>query len=113
MFGSAALAYFVLYPVDASWLARTFDLEIDGPVHQAVMQWLRARPAVVDLVGPWLLVTGIAFIAGVFTRVTYALFVAGAVVWAYVAVSLSSTHPQSILVLTPDRAASVEMGRRR
>jgi hypothetical protein len=100
VFGTAALAYFVLYPVDASWLARTFDLEIDGPVHQAVMQWLRARPAVVDLVGPWLILTGIAFITGVFTRVTYALFVVGAVVWAYVAVSQSSTHPQSILVLT-------------
>ena len=100
VFGTAALGYFVLYPVDASWLARTFDLEIDGPVHQAVMQWLRARPAVVDLVGPWLIVTGIAFITGLFTRATYALFVVGAVVWAYVAVSQSSTHPQSILVLT-------------
>jgi hypothetical protein len=100
VFGAATLAYFVLYPVDSSWLARTFDLEVDGPVHQAIMQWLRGRPAVVDLVGPWLLVTGAAFIAGVFTRVTYALFVAGAVLWAFVAVSLSSTHPQSILVLT-------------
>ena len=100
VFGIATLVYFLLYPVDASWLTRTFDLEIDGPVHQAVMQWLRARPTVVDLVGPWLFVTGIAFIAGVFTRTTYALFVAGAVVWAYVAVSLSSTHPQSILILT-------------
>jgi len=100
VFGTAALAYFLLYPVDASWLDRTFDLEIDGPVHQAVMEWLRARPVVVDLVGPWLLVTGAAFIAGLFTRITYTLFVAGALTWAYVAVSLSSTHPQSILILT-------------
>jgi hypothetical protein len=100
VFGSAALAYFVLYPVDSSWLARTFDLEIEGPVHQAVMQWLRARPVMADLVMPWLIVTGLAFIAGLFTQVTYALFVAGALVWAYIAVSLSSTHPQSILVLT-------------
>jgi hypothetical protein len=100
VFGTAALAYFLIYPVDASWLNRTFDLEIDGPVHQAVMEWLRARPRVVDLIGPWLLVTGAAFIAGLFTRISYALFVAGVLIWAYVAVSLSSTHPQSILVLT-------------
>ena len=100
VFGSAALAYFVLYPVDSSWLARTFDLEIEGPVHQAVIAWLRDSPVVVDLVMPWLIVTGLAFIAGLFTRVAYALFVAGVLVWAYVAVSLSSTHPQSILVLT-------------
>ena len=100
VFGSAALVYFVVYPVDSSWLARTFDLEIEGPVHQAFMQWLRARPVVVDLVTPWLIGTGIAFIAGLFTRVTYALFVVGVLVWAYVAVSLSNTHPQSILVLT-------------
>ena len=100
VFGVAALAYFLLYPVDASWLDRTFDLEIDGPVHQTMMEWLRARPFVVDLIGPWLLVTGAAFIAGLFTRITYALFVAGVLTWSYVAVSLSSTHPQSILVLT-------------
>jgi hypothetical protein len=100
VFGSAALAYFVLYPVDSSWLGRTFDLEIEGPVHQAVMRWLRAMPGIVDLVMPWLIVTGLAFIAGLFTRVTYALFVVGVLIWAYVAVSLSSTHPQSILVLT-------------
>ena len=100
VFGTAALAYFLIYPVDASWLNRTFDLEIDGPVHQAVMEWLRSTPGVVDLIGPWLLLTGAAFIAGLFTRITYALFVAGVLIWAYVAVSLSSTHPQSILVLT-------------
>ena len=120
VFGSAALTYFVLYPVDSSWLARTFDLEIEGPVHEAVMQWLRAQPAIVDLVTPWLIVTGLAFIAGVFTKTTYALFVGGVLVWAYVAVSLSSTHPQSILVLTlvallPSRwgdGASVDAWRR-
>jgi len=100
VFGTAALAYFLIYPVDASWLNRTFDLEIDGPVHQAVMEWLRARPRLVNLIGPWLLLTGAAFIAGLFTRMSYALFVAGVLIWAYVAVSLSSTHPQSILVLT-------------
>ena len=100
VFGTATLAFFALHPVDASWLAATFDLEIEGPVHQALIEWLRLRPALVDAIGPWLTITGVAFTAGVFTRITYPLFVAGALLWAYVAVSLSSTHPQSILILT-------------
>jgi hypothetical protein len=100
VFGTATLAFFALHPVDASWLTATFDLEIEGPVHQAVIEWLRLRPALVDGIGPWLMITGVAFTAGVFTHVTYPLFVAGALLWAYVAVSLSSTHPQSILILT-------------
>jgi hypothetical protein len=100
VFGTATLAFFALHPVDASWLTATFDLEIEGPVHEAVMGWLRLRPALVDAIGPWLMITGAAFTAGVFTRVTYPLFVAGALLWAYVAISLSSTHPHSILILT-------------
>jgi hypothetical protein len=100
VFGTSALTYFLLYPVDASWLSRTFDLEIDGALHQAVIEWLRTQPRIVDLIGPWLLLTGVGFIAGLFTHVSYALFVAGAVLWAYVAVSVASTHPQSILILT-------------
>ena len=98
--GTATLAFFALHPVDASWLTATFDLEIEGPVHEAVMGWLRLRPTLVGAIGPWLMITGVAFTAGVFTRVTYPLFVAGALLWAYVAVALSSTHPQSILILT-------------
>jgi hypothetical protein len=100
VFGAAALAFFWSHRVDASWLSATFDLEIQGGVHTAVMGWLRAHPAIVNLVTPWLLTMGTAFTVGVFTRLTYALFVAGALVWAYVAMSLSSTHPYSPFVLT-------------
>ena len=81
------------------WLAATFDLEIEGALHAAVIEWLRGHPLVVDLVTPWLLITGAAFTIGLFTRIAYACFVAGVLVWAYVAVSLDSTHPHSTLVL--------------
>ena len=64
VFGTATLLYFVMYPVDASWLNRTFDVEIDGPIHQAIMDLLRGHPGIVDLISPALLVTGVAFIAG-------------------------------------------------
>jgi len=100
VFGVAVLVFFVSHPVDAGWLNATFDLEIEGPVHAAVLEWLRGRPLIADLLMPWLFTMGMAFTVGIFTRVTYALFVAGVLVWAYVAVSLASTHPHSILLLT-------------
>jgi len=100
LFGLAVLMFFQAYPVDSTRLTPSFDSQIEGPLHAAVIEWLRARPAVVDRVGPWLIATGIAFTAGVLTRVSYALFVAGAIVWAFVAVSFDSTHPHSTLILT-------------
>jgi hypothetical protein len=100
LFGLAVLMFFQAYPVDSTRLAPSFDSQIEGPLHAAVIEWLRARPALVDRVGPWLLASGIAFTAGVFTRLSYAFFVAGAIVWAFVAVSFDSTHPHSTLILT-------------
>ena len=43
---------------------------------------IRDRPAIVDLLTPWLLAMGVAFTAGIFTRLTYGLFVAAVLVWA-------------------------------
>src|SRR5688572_21047024 len=100
LFGLAVLMFFEAYAVDATRLAPSFDTQIEGPLHATVIQWLRERPVIVDWLAPWMLVTGIAFTAGLFTRVTYALFVAGALVWAFVAVSFDSTHPHSTLILT-------------
>ena len=65
-----------------------------------MMEWLRAHPPVVDLITPWVITTGVAFVAGVLTRFTYTLLVAGVILWAYVAMSIQSTHPHSTLVLT-------------
>jgi hypothetical protein len=100
LLGLAVLMFFQSYPVDSTRLAPSFDSQIEGPLHAAVIQWLRAHPALVDGVGPWLLATGIAFTTGVMTGASYALFVAGAIVWAFVAVSFDSTHPHSTLILT-------------
>ena len=99
VFGLVLLAFFASRRVDASWLNATFDLEVDGALHAAVLDWLRAHPLVVNLLTPWLLITAAAFTVGIFTRWTYALFVAGVIVWAYVAVSLESTHPLGTFVL--------------
>jgi len=99
IFGVLLLAFFMSRAVDASWLNATFDLEIEGPFHAAVLDWLRAHPAIVNGLTPWLLVTGAAFTIGLFTRTTYALFVAGVLVWAFVRISLDSTHPNAAFVL--------------
>ena len=99
MFGLLLMLFFWSRGVDSSWLAATFDLEIEGAFHAAVIDWLRGHPAIVNLVTPWLLVTGAAFTIGLFTRTTYALFVAGVMVWAYMAISLDSIHPHGALVL--------------
>jgi hypothetical protein len=100
LFGLAVLMFFEAHAVNAARLAPSFDSQIEGPLHAMVIEWLRERPAIVDWLAPWMLATGIAFTAGLFTRVTYALFVVAALVWAFVAVSFDSTHPHSTLILT-------------
>ena len=121
VFGSAAVVYFATHPVDASWLADTFDLELENRPSVAVFDWLRTHPTVVDRIAPWLLITGLAFTAGAFTRLTYPLFVAGALLWGYVATSTTGIHPSgpfliTLIALLPSRwadALSVDAGRRR
>ena len=120
IFGVLLLAFFWSRAVDSSWLRATFDLEIEGTFHAAVLNWLRAHPAIVDGLTPWLLVTGAAFTIGLFTRASYALFVAGVLVWAFIRISLDSTHPNAtfvlaIVALLPSRwgdACSVDRWRR-
>ena len=99
IFGITVLVYFMTHRVDASWLTAKFDLEVEGVMHRAVMQWFRENPAFVDLLTPWLLLTGAAFTVGFLTRATYALFAIGVLAWAFVAISIQSTHPVSPLVL--------------
>ena len=121
VFGIAVIAYFLNRRVDASWLNTTFDLEVEGWVHSTIMGWLHRHPAIVNGLTPWLLTMGAAFTAGLFTRITYPLFVAGAILWAYVAISISSTHPIAALMLAlvallPSRwgdALSLDAWRRR
>ncbi len=100
VFGVAVLMFFAFRRVDSARLSAIFDPQIESGLHAAVFQWLRGRPAIADLLTPWLLTLGVAFTAGLFTRLTYGLFVAGAIVWAFAAVSFDNTHPYSPLILT-------------
>ena len=100
VFGIAVLAFFDSHAVDASWLSPGFNRQVEGALHASVLQWLRGHPEIVDFLGPWLLTMGVAFTAGIFTRLTYGLFVAGASVWAYVAMPVESIHVYTMLTLT-------------
>jgi hypothetical protein len=99
-FAAAVVTYFAIYRVDATWLARTFDSEVEGALHARVLEWLAERQFLIDLIHPWLMTFGGLFLIGAFTRATYALFVLGVLAWAYVAMSVDSTHPHAVLVLT-------------
>lgn len=100
VFGTAVVAFFVSHPESAPGLNATFNPLTQGELHALVLRWLRAHPYVVDSLTPWLLMTGAAFTAGLLTRLTYPLFVAGALIWVFVAVLHDSTHPHSTLALT-------------
>ena len=99
IFGTIVVAFFSFHRVDFWWLGGAVAVPLRDEVHGAVVRWLSANPGVFDLLAPWLLTTGVAFTIGIFTRYSYALFVAGAIVWAYVAVLRDSTHPHSTLIL--------------
>jgi hypothetical protein len=99
VFGAIVVAFFAMHRVDTWWLGSAFVTPVRDPVQDAVVRWLSPNPGTLDLLMPWLLITAVAFTVGIFTRYTYALFVAGAILWAYVAVLRDSTHPHSTLIL--------------
>jgi hypothetical protein len=99
VFGAAVVWFFLSHPEGASTLEAAFNPLIEGELHARVVEWMRAHPYVADALTPWLLFTGVAFTVGAFTRLTYPLFVAGAVAWLFVATTHDSTHPHSTLGL--------------
>lgn len=117
-FGSALMMSFVLTPVsvppgpqpeDTPWLTR-----IAGDV-------FIASPHLADIIEPWLLVSGALFVAGAFTRMSFAAFTGAALAWGVVASLRAGHHPFSALLiamlcLLPSRwgdAWSIDAWRRR
>ena len=100
LFGLLVVLFFASRPEDARSLNATFNPIVEGDLHASVLEWLRARPFIAEGLAPWLLTMGVAFTVGLLTRLTYALFVAGVLVWAFLATVHDSTHPNSTLVLT-------------
>jgi hypothetical protein len=78
-------------------------------------------PRLADLVGPWLLISGLLTVAGAFTRVSFAAFAVGAIAWGVLHSLRFGHHPVSallvaLLCLIPSRwgdAWSIDALRRR
>jgi hypothetical protein len=100
VFGATVLAFFATHREDAGFMFVSVQPLVYGDFHARVLEWLARHPMLLDALTPWLIVTGAAFTIGLLTRATYALFVAGALIWAFVAVVHDSTHPNSVLIIT-------------
>jgi hypothetical protein len=91
VFGGLVLAYVAARPVRPGLLVPPAITDAEGP-YGVLVRWLSVRPAVVDGLEWWLLLTGAACVAGLVTRVSYGLFVAGFLVWACVFTLQTSSH---------------------
>ena len=68
-----------------------------GGLYATVVSWLAAHGALVDALDSLLKITGVLFVVGVFTRVTFAAFVAAFFLWACVFTLHTSHHVVSAL----------------
>jgi hypothetical protein len=90
VFGTLVLGYVLANPVDAGNL-RAYELGGARGLYGVVMRWLGEHAPVVDSLAAALAACGVLFVAGIFTRWSYALFVAALLVWGCVS-TLQGTH---------------------
>ena len=95
-FGACALAVAVRAPIVAA--------DLDPAIAAGVSQY----PWLPSVLQPWLIVSGVLFIAGVVTRVSYAAFVAGFATWATVSTLDGGSHAtvslaMALIALLPSR----------
>ena len=90
VFGTLVLGYVLSNPVDAENLT-PYELADARGLYGAVMRWLHEHPALVDSLSPVLAISGAVFVAGIFTRWSYSLFVLALLAWGCVS-TLRATH---------------------
>jgi hypothetical protein len=71
-----------------------------SPLQAAILSPFMANPGAVSWVLPWVLVFGALFMAGVATRLTFALMTLGACAWGALVTTRVTYHTISALVLT-------------
>jgi hypothetical protein len=95
-FGTLVVLLVTANPVDRFDVSPPAVASAAG-VYAIVVSWLAAHGAFVDTLGALLTITGVLFVAGVFTRVTFAAFVAAFFLWACVLTLHTSHHVVSAL----------------
>lgn len=99
VFGTAVLAYVVTNPVYPQLLQASELATAEGP-YGAVVRWLSAHPTVVQELRTWLQVSGVLFIAGFFSPLSFACFVGAFLMWACVYTLTTSAHAVAVLGVT-------------
>jgi hypothetical protein len=99
VFGAAVLLFIATHPVYPD-LLRPYEVMGAQGVYGVVVRWFSAHPAVVRAVGTYAAITGVLFVAGLFTRISYACFVCAFLLWAAVFTVTTSTHVVGVLGVT-------------
>ena len=95
-FGTLVVLLVVANPVDRFDVPPSTVARAEG-IYATVVSWLAAHGALVDALDPLLKITGVLFVAGVFTRITFAAFVATFFLWACTFTLHTSHHVVSAL----------------
>ena len=96
IFGALLLAYFLTHAVEADWIARAAP---ESPLHRLVLPALEAAPGIADWIAPWIALWAVLFIAGVLTRLSFAMMTAGAVAWSLVYTMRVGAHSVEVLLV--------------
>jgi hypothetical protein len=97
-FGAGVLLWIASEPVYPELLTPYELSAAEGP-YGLVVRALAARPALVYAINPFVLVTGALFVIGAMTRLTYAAFVLGVLLWACVFTLNTTAHTVGSLQL--------------
>ena len=95
-FGALVVLLVVTNPVDRFDVSPSAVASAEG-IYATVVSWLAAHGALVDALDPLLKITGVLFVAGVLTRITFTAFVAAFFLWACVLTLHTSHHVVSAL----------------
>lgn len=96
VFGTLLLAYFLTHAVEAEWVAQAVP---ESPLHRLALPTLQAAPQIADWIAPWISVWTVLFIAGAFTRFSFAMMTAGAIVWSLVYTMRVGAHAVGVLLV--------------
>jgi hypothetical protein len=98
-FGTLVVLLVAANPVDRFDVSPPAVASAQG-AYATVVSWLSSRGGVVDALDPLLKITGAMFVAGLFTRISFAAFVGAFFLWACVLTLHTSHHVVSALHVT-------------
>lgn len=95
-FGTLVVLLVAANPVDRFDVSPSAVAGAQG-IYATVVSWLASRGGLVDALDPLLKITGVMFVAGLFTRMSFAAFVGAFFLWACVLTLHTSHHVVSAL----------------